>query len=564
MYKVNILKQDYSNIELVNINTNETLQYKGEKYNIFHNDECNINDNGNLHITFRQLPTYLVGELELYSSYRLKSTTSTPVYLFKPLDKHYPLFYVHSNCRSKYGSNILISIHELQWKARHLYPSGRILDVYGAINNISAMELALAHHNDLIHKPLKQEIKGLFPHVEQVNGGAYTIDPEGCTDIDDAFSIIEDKEKTTIWIHITDVYGRFDDSDDLDAIILQQKQQESIYFKNSIQHMLPTKWIDDFCSLKEGNKYYTLSLNIDYYNDGRIKCDFKKVYVYINKNYNYENSVNVFTKYYEIIQKIYDIFINKYGYTSNRLRVIDTHTFIEAMMIIYNLYFGNVVCKDNEYKIMRIQKPSLYENDEKVCYDKTLIKYLQTLQMNRAVYDVTMNGKTSHSSLGLYNYTHATSPLRRKVDLLNQMLYYECKNLKYPTIYGIISDINDFQKKLKKMYRELNKLYMLERVYYSPNYKTKVYVYDCKLEKNSISLYFPNEKLSFKTHIIPYEIRYMYDIYISDNKIIIKNKQEDTVESEIEMMKLLNVRINGQPKLSEINNIMIEFIKETK
>jgi exoribonuclease R len=493
---------------------------------------------------------------------------SKPLYLFKPLDKHYPLFYVHSNCRSKYSSNILISITNLKWDYGFTYPSGSILDVFGCMNDISVMEVALANHYDLIYKSQHLKHKPSFPQIYDVSRNhishqIYTIDPNECTDIDDAFSIYSDNDNIThIWIHISDVYGTLAHwYQDIDNIILEHRQYETLYLRHKIEHMLYKIWSSDLCSLKENQIRNMLSLHVMIKDENIITCKFMPTSGRITKNYDYDSASKIFIKYYDIVQKLYEHFMNKYKFSSfskneNFLKINDTHSFIEAMMIIYNLYFGNVICNTLEYKIIRIQKSPKY-SIEYQNYDKTLIKYLNNLSMNRGLYEI---GSSSHYKLNVYNYTHATSPIRRRVDLLNQMMYYNTQNLTYKNIYGIVSEINNFQKKTKKMYRELNKLYLLERVYYKPNYETRAYIYQCNLEKNKISLYFPNEKLSFNTYIIPNDIKYLYSITCNDNTIIIINNQTKEIDKTLIMMELLNVRINGQPKLSEIDNIMIEYI----
>jgi exoribonuclease R len=563
MYKVNILKQDYSLIELINIHTNEYISYNGQSRGLFHNDEVNINKDGSLQFIFTSLPTYLVGELELYSSHILKSNTNTPLFLFKPLDTHYPKFYVHSNCRSKYERNILISIHEIGWHLTDNLPHAKILHVFGLYDDISVMEHALCYHYDLLDNNYRLKnipiVKyGYEINRTTINENIYSIDPNGCRDIDDAFSIKIDNEAFHLWIHIADVYSNLMNYfDDASYIISHLHQGSSIYLRSQIKHMLSNLWATNICSLLEHNERNMLTLYIKLDNNGNINCNFFPSIGKITKNYNYDNSTKLFKDHFDTISKIFHIFMNKYGNNASIQNINDTHKFIEALMIIYNLYFGNEIMKHWNYKLLRVQEPTKYIMPTDC--DKQLAKFLYIISNNRAYYTIS-NELVTHSSLNISDYTHTTSPIRRRVDLINQMLYYNSDIIKYNIMLGIINDINLFEKKVKKMNRDLNKIYLLERVYNSPNYVTNCYIYNLNITKKRIDIYFPKEKLSFKYNIIIRDLYDIYDISCNDNKINIINKQTNTIEQILEMMKLIKIRINGVPHINNIDSaLLIDF-----
>ena len=563
MYKINILKQDYSHIELVHRETKQTILYNGNSRGLFHNDEVDINNDGTLKILFTSLPRYLVGELELYSSFILKSNTNTPLYLFKPLDTHYPKFYVHSNCRSKYDRNILISIHEIGWNLSNNYPHAKILQVFGSFDDISTMEIGLCHHYDLLDN--NQRLKNI-PVVKYgyeiaritINENIYSIDPDGCRDIDDAFSIKTDKDGFHLWIHIADVYSNlmryFDDAS---YIVSHIHQGSSVYLRNQIKHMLSNVWATNICSLLQDNIRNILTLYIKLDNSGNIACDFYPSIGKITKNYNYDNSIKLVKPYFDKITSIFQIFMSKYSDNIYNEPINDTHKFIEALMIMYNLYFGNEIIKDWPYKLLRVQKYNKYIPPPNC--DQVLFKFLYIISNNSAYYSI-YNDLNKHSSLNVTNYTHVTSPIRRKVDLINQMMYYNKDIIKYEIMLGIIDDNNSYEKRVKKMTRDLHKIYLLERVYNSPNYETMCFIYGVNLGKRRIDIYFPKEKLSFKFNIIMRDVYDIYDITHSDNKIIIINKQTTIIERILDMMTLLKVRVNGIPRINNLDSgLLIDF-----
>ena len=565
MYKVNILKQDYSEIELININTNDRIKYDGISRGLFHNDEVNINEDGSLKILFSSLPQYLVGILELYSSHILKSNTNTPVYLFKPLNRNYPKFYVHSKCRSKYNKNIIVSIQDLQWNLANNYPNARLLDVYGEYDNIEVIEDALCDHYELIDNNYRLKnipiIKyGCDLSRININENIYSIDPDGCKDIDDAFSIKEDNNGFHLWIHISDVYSNLMSwFDDASYIISHLHQGSSIYLRKRIRHMLSGVWATNICSLLEGTTRNMMTLYINLLNDGSINYNFYISEVKITKNYNYDNSIKLFRNYFNKIEIIYKFFMKETGQNINEPIIInDTHKFIEALMIIYNIYFGNVIMNQWPYRLLRIQKNKKNDIDLNN-YDKDLLKFMFSISNASANYIITKDLE-KHDTIGVYGYTHATSPIRRKIDLINQMLYYNKDIIKYGILEGIIGDINKYEKKMKRLTRDINKLYLLERVYNSPNYNTNCYIYSSNIEKNRMSLYFSKEKLSFKINIIRNEVKDIVEISKYENKIIIKEKASNN-QKEIELYKLLKVCINGIPLIDKIDEmLMIEFL----
>lgn len=566
MFRVHIQNQDYSNILLINKNTNESITYTGFCRDLFHNDEVELHESGNVRVHFRSLPQFLVGELELYSSYILKSNTSTPIYLFRPLNKSYPKFYVHSNCKRKYTTNIWISIHELSWNPDNIYPSAKTLDVYGSVSDITSIELALSHHYQLINPPVhlkyNPQVKYGYDiartkHTEEI----YSIDPKGCRDIDDAFSVKAGEDAFELWIHIADVYGElmswYDESSHL---VNDIRQYETLYFRNHNIPMLPNIWSSNLCSLQENTEKKMLTLHIKVTHDLKIDIKFYPSYGKITKNCEYNDSISnkMCNRYTPMVELIYKYFIKTYGTEQNILdyKINNTHDFIEAMMIIYNTYFANVITKNWSYKILRVQKPSKkHINLDNV--DKPLSKFLNLLSSNRALYIVT-NENLEHNSLAINGYTHVTSPIRRYIDLINQMLYHCSDNMiNHGVMLGTVYDVNSFQKKLKKMYRDLNKIYMLERVYYKPDYSSEFYIYDTNIQKNKMSVYFPKEKLSFKTYIVHDSVKHLYNIKLEDNIIHMTNIQNNEDEKKLEMYKLLPVILNGQPDLHNIDNALL-------
>jgi exoribonuclease R len=327
--------------------------------------------------------------------------------------------------------------------------------------------------------------------------------------------------------------------------------------------MLSSVWANNICSLLEGTTKNMLTLYIKLDNNDNIICNLYPSIGKITKNYDYNNSIKLCKDYYDKIEKIYNLFLKKYGTRFINEKIDNTHKFIEALMIIYNLYYGNEISKEWPYRLLRVQKNNKYDHVYDT-YDKDLKKFLMIINMNNAHYDITNNIDT-HNLLGVIGYTHATSPIRRRMDLINQMMFYNKDVIEQNIMVGIVNDINEYEKKIKKLNRDLNKIYLLERVYYNPNYISNCYIYNININKNRMSIYFPKEKLSFKIRIVLNDLIKMYDITIDNNNIVIRNIQNNFIEKQLELMKLLKVRINGEPRINKLDDgLLLEFISNNE
>ena len=554
LYTLHIHKTDYTSYSLISESDKINLTEPSLITGLFHLDKVKYSDNS-IKLVERNLPKFIVGELELYSKYQFKpNKKGIPTYIFKPLDYRFPKFYVNSTQKTKYDSNIFITIEYVNWEEKSIFPKGNLLKIIGANYDKSAVEESLLLKYSLDNFNLKLDFKGITSKFEPlildtknrviVDKKIISIDPEGCKDIDDALSIMLKDDILILDIHISDVYYLLSSLDIIDKI----KNSTSIYLSNTIKHMLPTIISSGLGSLIEKNNRFMLTMTIKYdINNGVLnEIVFNKTIGKITKNYNYDNYPKQIDKYFSYIENIYKLI------TKQKIKIDDSHKFIEALMIIYNTYFCENVLNNTKLKIYRTQskKPYIIEN-----MDDRLGRFLKLIHSNSAIYSLDREG---HATLDIDNYTHVTSPLRRLVDLMNQEIYYtnEC------TIMDRISldKINTINKNLKKYYRDIAKLSLAHDVYNSECYETQCYIYDYNLEKGNVNLYFPKENISIKTNIINFKIYDLYTTSVERDNIIIKSKIDDSFK-KIDLYKSLGVILNGKPNIYNVDkSIVFEFI----
>lgn len=566
MFTLKIYNQDYSSFHLEPTTTESIIKdfsTPDKIIGLFHGDKVNL-DKETETITLHErisFPLKVIGVLELYSKYSFKpNKKGVPAYIFTPLNNVYPKCIVHSTIRRKYSKNVLLTVDYTKWEKTTKFPSGNINNIYGLINDDKAIqESILSKYNLPVYK-LKcnfKDIPVLFNKLlenvtdrEFINGDIISIDPEGCTDIDDAITITHNNGNIIFDIHISDVFYLLTKLNLIDSVL----NVTSIYLDSFIKHMLPTIISSNYGSLLANSIRFMLSLEIVYNpkTNTILSTKLRKTYGKITKNYTYENYPKRYFKYSKHLENIYGLI------TGEKIDIYDSHKLIEGIMIIYNTQFCNVLKMTNKEPIYRIQKTSKINcsTDKKDTFgklDNKLYNFMSLIQSKCAEYSFL---KEVHSSLKIDTYTHATSPLRRIVDLINQEIFYS--GFKTIEERVTINHINDYNKKLKRAYRDINKLMLAQRVYKIGEYSTKCYVYDVDIHKNKLYLYFPQENISIKTSIIHNKIGHMYTLKFFENTLFIRDMHDNQVELKINI--LIDVKINGKPDIyNPDKSIIIQF-----
>ena len=555
MYTLRIINQDYSSYKLVN-DVQIELEYSQPEliFGMFDGDAVDIVD-GKITKIQDNSPPYIVGELELFSKYSFKpNKKNTPCYMFRPLDKKYPKFLVNSTLKRNSTKNVLVTIQIQKWENNSKFPRGIIVKNLGQINDKKAIQESLLLKRFLAVKSLKCNFKDIPLQFEQMckdcsdrevlSGDIISIDPDGCRDIDDAFSIKPKNGDIIVDIHISDVYYLLTKLNIFDNV----ENVTSIYLDSYIKGMLPDLISSNIGSLLEKNKRFMLSIEITYNSENKsiVSTRLRKTFGMVRKNYTYDNYPKKYNKYFECVSEIYRLI------THQVMEVNDSHKFIEALMIVYNTIFSHIT-SEKSIQIYRIQQ---YNYDKKYTNncDKSLQHFMDLIQSNSAIYSTKKEG---HSTLEISNYTHATSPLRRIVDLMNQEIFYSNRcNL----LQKIDLDyINLFNKNLKKTYRDIHKILLAFNVYNNESYSTKCYIYDFNVDNNSCYLFFPDENMSIKTKLISYKLADKFIIDKNNNKIILACEKTGD-KTEIELMKELQVQIYGKPNIFEPDrSIIVDF-----
>jgi exoribonuclease R len=130
---------------------------------------------------------------------------------------------------------------------------------------------------------------------------------------------------------------------------------------------------------------------------------------------------------------------------------------VAKLMILYNTHIAKYLYETNPFSILRVHYQSEDDTDASSLHPDVL-PIIQRMKSYKGYYRVAGDCAPEdavHSSLGLTYYTHATSPIRRFVDLWNQI----CLKTASPPNFNIrdhIHSINWRSFMIKRAYEQMN------------------------------------------------------------------------------------------------------------
>jgi len=337
-----------------------------------------------------------------------KNSKGMRKYTFIPHLRGYPRYCVASS-HSPSRTDMYVRVEIQKWNESDIMPMGILVEDIGKVNDPSCFEkvlrfgyCTLPRSRTKVHRLWNKRLslndgnqsKSVdsiqVPEEDWIKYDTFSIDPEGCKDVDDALSY--NIEKNELAIHIASPTETFNLNDDesIDLHNVVRHQSETIYH-NTICNLLPNKLVEKH-SLLENQERNCLSVIFGL--NGKVRLVKSKICV--NKNLTYENSSDRINYISEGISDIFNI---------ERHLLTDIHELVSLCMIKANAYVANWLIKHRGNKsILRVA-----EKGERAWY---------------MFYDESKD--VSHMSLELKEYTHFTSPLRRFADqLVHRSILYD-------------------------------------------------------------------------------------------------------------------------------------------
>ena len=377
----------------------------------------------------------LAGVLVLHEN-RTYGRTLNGRLLYKciPDDKYLPPFLVPYDVSigfSKKQASKYITFVFKEW-SNSTHPIGTIQDTLGPVDSLDAYYEYQLYCKSL-HESLNEMTKATkrvisntddslskirnHPHFvfsENTNPFIFTIDPEASSDYDDAFSIenkvnlVTNQTEYTIRVYIANVFVWLET---LGLWSSFSRRVSTIYLPDKRRPMLPTILSDTWCSLQEKTPRFAFVVQWRFDEDGN-EIGEPKMYqteIQVSKNFVYESKELLTNPFYKQMFSFCKKIDPKY--------IRSSHDIVSFWMIKMNR-----ICADymESHKVGIFRYVSL---KEELALD---IPGELSENCRRAIHQWNnTTGQYSVYSVDSTKYIHITSPIRRLVDLLNQMIIFK-------------------------------------------------------------------------------------------------------------------------------------------
>ena len=413
------------------------------EYKLFHNDCFNYSEFSReidlVYSPIREnvnIPGVLI--LENNRSYGRTENRKRLLYRCKPFEISYPHFLIpyeipmgfNKNFRNKY-----VTFRFDNWDGKH--PIGILSQVIGDIDDLPSYyeyQLFCRNLHQPITKPLRQcKLKtkektnaqwidlimsdhNRFGKIERdENPHIFAIDPEDCTDRDDAISIQQITDQYYIvTVYIANVWVWLEA---FDLWPLIGNRISTVYLPDKKRSMLPSVIAEEICSLDANKECFVIAMDF-HIQDCVISYDSpRQKLITVNKHFAYEDKKLFKDKGFRMLE----------GITKSIDKSIqDSHDLVAFWMMQMNTSMAKLM-RQKEIGIFRTVQSSTTTNHPNQPNSSTVPKTLrqfvriweQKLSGQYIAFHPAMN--LSHDVMGVSEYVHFTSPIRRMVDLVNHL-----------------------------------------------------------------------------------------------------------------------------------------------
>lgn len=402
-------------------------------------------------------------------------------YIFGFNKKKYPIKICKSICGKKiytpvphkYNMGSIYVVVKIDTTKEDNY-YGHIDRIIGRVGDIDAEKNYLINCVNIYWKKIKNYENDIIGQIHMTNDridlthlNTFSVDPENCYDIDDAFDIELYENNNIMNIHIADVSYFIPVGSDLDKEI--KSRVRSCYLNFRQIDMLPED-ILKLCSLNENEERNAFSMRIYFDNNYNItKHEFVKTKIINKKKLSY-NEVNDFmglSKKFNI-DAIYNFSNSLNSETKN-----NPHKLVETFMIFINKMVALRIKNKypNEVPIRKQVNTTHIENKHE---NNNINEKIKMHFTSSAQYSIGHNDNDIHESLKENIYTHFSSPIRRYFDIIVHRYLYNA-------VANNDTDVSNIRESIEQYYKDIKYINEKCKFYKKIEYKSNMLLIAIKL-----------------------------------------------------------------------------------
>jgi len=453
----------------------------------------------------------MAGVLMLENNKTFGRTANKKRLLYKciPDDKHVPPFLIPYDVKvgfSKVQKNKYVVFRFDSWTEKH--PHGLLTETLGDVDNLEvfyeyqlyckSLHVSLTDFTNKTRQELNKKttdeyvdqilMNPLFKIEDRRDRYIFTIDPKTSTDYDDGYGIEKlENGEYKISIYIANVYVWLETLGLWDSF---SKRVATIYLPDRRRPMLPTILSDTLCSLQQKQPRFAFSMDFIMSADGPRDIQYKNVLIDVARNYYYEEpELHDDSSYQQLLE------ISK----QMNPGIVDSHDVIAHWMVFMNTHSAELLHNNNMgvFRSVTYVNPVVNSIDG---IDEDTVRIIQSWNNTIGQYVAFDRQSTmKHDFMKTSSYVHITSPIRRLVDLLNQIILFGGVHLvteisvnaqRFLTTWlGELDYLNTSMRSIRKVQTDCA---LLDRCFQDPEIMEKEYtgvVFDKMLRDNFILSY---------------------------------------------------------------------------
>jgi exoribonuclease R len=447
---------------------------------IFHGDDVRVSkDNVQIiHSPTRKAP-FLSGVLVLEGNKTYGRTSNKKRFYYRiiPEQTTLPSFLVPYEVKSSFSKaymNKYVLFKFDEWNSKH--PKGILHEILGNVDNLEAFyEYQLYSKN--LNSSLKQftkdtrecsKNKTTDEHIEDIKSNPiyqihqdeslssssssssciFSIDPHNSIDYDDAMSIYEDSNhRNTVTIYLANVFVWLEYFDLWNSF---SNRVATVYLPDRRIPMLPSILSDNLCSLHQEKPRFAFAVVFQYNSNGVLEStSFQNRIIRVRKNYIYEEPELLHNADYQQLL----------GFTQRQTQErMTSHEIVSYWMIAVNKVCGEYLFQ-RKHGIFRTVKTNIEMIVPPTMTTEHDIQQFIGCTGHYKTYSIEEGGQTNHCVMKTNCYVQITSPIRRIVDLLNQMMILKEMGIKVSQkadIFichwiGKLDEVNTLIKSIRKI-----------------------------------------------------------------------------------------------------------------